>query len=495
LATALGCAGSFRAAEDRQAWYQSRDLREKKMKRPASLQIILGALLAFFSSSVFAAYQYQWVHGAQLGSLYSSPDQAADEYAARTANPCYVVIGYSPAGGCMAANTSITAVTVHSCPGYTWAADQTTWCVNFHYSAYGGGDANNIAFATVKRITVADPVCNIPANNFVFALESTSAEETISFCDTATHCNVTGTKGKIGITDPSGVITYTRRYYSDGSACSNPDAKPGDVAVDGGSGQLCVTSQKGNTVCIDPQVPNCGTVNGTSICLDHIPDGACTIIAGGSYVCDNDINANSVPPRPSLPNTPTVPILPEIVIDPPVIGGGTVSKIDFWSPGALQNGTTTDNPGAPTTINIDTSGIISAQNATTNAVNNVKTSVDGLAADVADGVGIDETGTPTGSDNMFDGLLSGTGIDDFISGLSNQPTMADHGIDALDLMPSAGACQSITMTFFNKTISIPSASGCASLQAVKDILAWVVYIATAYTLVMIALGVKNKEVA
>lgn len=465
------------------------------MNRPASLQIILGALLAFFSSSVFAVYQYQWVSGAQLGSLYSSPDQAADEYAARTATPCYVVSGYSPAGGCMAANTSITSVVVHSCPGYSWAADQTTWCVDFNYSAYGGGDATNIAFATIKRIAAPDPVCNVAANEFVFALASPLTDETVTFCDPVTHCSVIGNRGKIGTTEPNGVVTYVRRYYSTGNSCSAPDETPGDPVVDGGSGALCVTTSKGNNVCIDPSIPtNCGLVNGTQVCANHVPDGSCTIIPGGSYICDTDVTPTSVPPRPSLPTNPTEAIKPEAIIDPPVIGG-TVQSIDYWSPSALTTGTVTDNTSAPNTVNIDTTGIIATQKQTTTAVNNLKNSVDGLAADVADGVGIDETGTPTGDNSMFDGLLTATGVDDFIAGLGNQPVIDDHGIDPLDLMPSAGACQSITLTFFNKTISIPSASGCASLQAVKDILAWVVYIATAYTLVMIALGVKNKEVA
>jgi len=90
---------------------------------------------------------------------------------------------------------------------------------------------------------------------------------------------------------------WSTTYISSGESCEADGTTDYDVAptVDD---EGCVTSVNGNVMCRSnqPDPTNCGTVNGDVVCLASVPPGKCTILAGGSYICDG---AASTPPAPN----------------------------------------------------------------------------------------------------------------------------------------------------------------------------------------------------
>lgn len=153
-------------------------------------------------------------------------------------------------------------------------------------------------------------------------------------------------------------------------------------------------------------------------------------------------------------------------------------------------GTTVSGGGSTTTTNTSPDG------GTTTTTDNVPPDPEApCEGPDCSTVKIDEEGTPSGDSSMFNDQFSGIGFDEYIAGLSDDPGFTELDIDPLQNFPAGGGCQTLTITFFGKTITIPSADGCSRLHQVKELLSWFVYIMTVYTLVMIALGIKSKEVA
>jgi hypothetical protein len=80
-------------------------------------------------------------------------------------------------------------------------------------------------------------------------------------------------------------------------ACSGPDIENDEYTVPGPSAQ-CVSSA-GVTLCFEPMSTNCGTVNGSEVCLDSVPSGNCVFLGNGGMVCGSEADA---PPAPSTPD-------------------------------------------------------------------------------------------------------------------------------------------------------------------------------------------------
>jgi hypothetical protein len=132
------------------------------------------------------------------------------------------------------------------------------------------------------------------------------------------------------------------------------------------------------------------------------------------------------------------------------------------------------------TITYDASGAVVSDDSSTAT----GTTSGGTTAGDGTGIGIDETGTPTGNDNMFDGKLDGTGFDDLITGLGGT-TPDDPQFDNPFDLPDAG-CQSVSMTVQGHTVSFPDSASCAKMGKMKEIFGYAFYIMTAVAIIFIA---------
>lgn len=104
---------------------------------------------------------------------------------------------------------------------------------------------------------------------------------------------------------------------------------------------------------------------------------------------------------------------------------------------------------------------------------------------------IDETGTPTGSDDMFDSLITVTGIDSLIANIETETSYSDfedhytqHPI--IPVYYNAQNCLTIPLSFMGFSTVFPTSSQCAKLQKAKEFMKWFLYILTFFFLVRIA---------
>lgn len=127
----------------------------------------------------------------------------------------------------------------------------------------------------------------------------------------------------------------------------------------------CIVGSGGTEACITPGRKNCGTFNGTPVCVNSPPPGNCTFASGGNWACDS---AAPTPPKPA--STPEFEM-------PGRNAKGQSGTLDIFPPNATGGG------DANSTY---TSG---------------SSSDSGGCGDEAHPCKIDETGTPTVSDADF----------------------------------------------------------------------------------------------
>ena len=205
-------------------------------------------------------------------------------------------------------------------------------------------------------------------------------------------------------------------------------------------GKQCAEDAYGNKICIEPQATNCGEFNGHEFCAEDIPTtGTCTLLGAGGFICDG-------------------------TAEPPLNTDGTA-----------QHEVADVTDGTNDAKIYDAAGGKDAQ---------------GIAEGNEDAV-IDETGTPTGTDDMFGGALDGTGIDGYIDGLGGEGegggVTGGGGSISLDLgLPQSATCTSISFSFQGTPVVFPGTDGCDKLDKWKDIIGWFLYCATAIYLVRVA---------
>lgn len=248
-------------------------------------------------------------------------------------------------------------------------------------------------------------------------------------------------------------IWTTNEWYGDvegtGAICTSVDAAP--------TSENCI-EQGGTKLCYKTETTNCGTFNGQTICLDTIPPGNCTMISGGSFICDSE----GTPPLDSQSNPQENPY--DIIHD---------EKPYTYYPGNESGPGNTGDRGA-------TSDDIRALG------EKLGEKLEGLEA------GIDEGGTPTGTDTMFDSLHDQTGYQSLLDGLDTEtaiPGLGD-GSSAIDLIPiptGTGSCQQATISFSGRQFTFPSAAGCQKLASFREIFGWALYILTFIAITHIAL--------
>lgn len=101
--------------------------------------------------------------------------------------------------------------------------------------------------------------------------------------------------------------------------------------------------------------------------------------------------------------------------------------------------------------------------------------LESLRADVADGVKLDETGTPESVDGAFDAAT--TVLDENIASIDDPSSF--EALELPELLPGGGSCQSISGEIMGNAFSIPGGDGCDRLAVLKGILEWAFGIMTA----------------
>jgi len=248
------------------------------------------------------------------------------------------------------------------------------------------------------------------------------------------------------------------------SACLGSSGKcSGNYTADGTSGTVtnpnnvinnadngCIMDSQGIQQCLSKTDVNCGTLNGKQFCQDQLPitGTGCTLIEAG-FVC----NAGSTPSTTLPDGTP----IPKI---------GSISKV---------------NPDGSVT-NTDLYGSIGAG-----------TAAGTIAGDVTGStVQIDETGVPSPQVDNSDSQITSTGIDDLLTGIPGQTGLPAPDSSKLPSIPGYQACQTLTFTAAGHTITFPNASQCSKLETFKSMVAWFLYIITAYFMYQIILSTQEK---
>lgn len=213
-------------------------------------------------------------------------------------------------------------------------------------------------------------------------------------------------------------------------------------------GKQCAEDGYGNKICLEPAETNCGEFNGAEICAEDIPtDGACHLLGSGGFICDGDT------PPDNLDGTSQHEVAE-------VTNGADDAQVYDAAGGADAQGTAQGN----------------------------------------EDTGIDETGTPTGSDDMFgddfDALDGG-----FTDGIGNEGegggvasgAMLDGIVPDLGIPSSGGSCTSSTFTFAGFTFDFPGTRGCTYLANFKLIAGWMIYAYTVFALFdVITIGMRSK---
>ena len=285
------------------------------------------------------------------------------------------------------------------------------------------------------------------------------------FTSTGEQCALQAGESGGGGPPENCIIDSQGNYFCPGD--TQPGAAPNCIA--GGGFEACIDQQ-------DPQ--NCGYINNYPVCFNDVPEGECMFIPGGSYICASDNPDPFQFPTPPGPNagTPGIPATPDV----------TMSG---------------DNPDGPdhyfyydeTTVN-NSSGTGGAPG----------------PGSYGDGQGgcqpgspecpahVDETGVPESSgtpDNQrFEEAPTGLeGLADELTDIGSGSTsiMADPPASLVDLdglFPPVAACQNPSLAFFGQQISFDI---CEELAWLRDFMAWVFYLLTAFGIFQIAMDLRG----
>jgi hypothetical protein len=105
--------------------------------------------------------------------------------------------------------------------------------------------------------------------------------------------------------------------------------------LDDGQEQRCGVIN-GQTVCTSQSQQNCGTINGQEVCVAAVPEGNCTVIPGGSYICDS--TAPNQPTAPGDPETPATPDVQFSQVDPAT--GASDREVNYYGSGTVADSST-----------------------------------------------------------------------------------------------------------------------------------------------------------
>lgn len=272
--------------------------------------------------------------------------------------------------------------------------------------------------------------------------------------------------------DANGLGTIVARFT--GAIC-NPDTHgegppPNDE-------DHCETDANGNEICGNGANDDCGTFNGVEVCAGQ---GGCGYI-NGVFVCpehtDNCTTQNGktvCAENPQDPDGPPAGCIADafgnmVCLDNQVETETTETTTTTTD----QNGVTTTTTTTTTNNNVQGGGSSTSTTTTTDDGNGNVTTV------------TEESGEP----EQMPGLPQPAdyqGFDDHISGIGGwDPGIASWSTSGWTV-PEGGACSTVSFTIKGETLTIPSAEACSMLAKIRAIVAFFLYLGTAYLLYDIA---------
>lgn len=244
-----------------------------------------------------------------------------------------------------------------------------------------------------------------------------------------------------------------------GSNCVLSNAASVDKPSDG----ICQIKRNGNAFEDDPQDPDCG--------MSGQP-GAPAWTNSGAELSTTTSNGEI---RQKINPDGTGQITNKTYN----YGGNTTTTTNIYT-SAPSGGSMPQVTGTSATVS---SGIGTGESDTPNQSVDVdlptdyarQNTLESLRADVADGIKLDETGTPESVDGAFDSAI--TVLDENIASIDD-PSSFD-AVELPELLPGGGSCQSISGEIMGNAFSIPGSDGCHRLAVLKGVLEWAFGIMTA----------------
>ncbi len=382
-------------------------------------------IIVFFFFFLFSASAF---------SATKSESQAlCESYSASKASSLYYPVG----GSCVANDYSETN------GNFTWLADANEW-----------GTSSVTSWEYIKPLQ-----CEGNDTNTTI-LSGSSGGVPSSVCYTGCTYNQSGPSISF-----SGSGSWEGKYNGTTASCSFDDAAVPDTPDN------CISSSSGNLACYDVADQNCGSFNGEPFCVADVAANNCLTSSNGSAMC-----ATGSPNAPDngIAGTPAIPD------DSFSLGGnnGSGTGIDYFSPGTVSSASNSAdfdpnaNPPAdppPTVCDpaTDPNGCQSPAEC-------------GTSSTPPCAVLVDESGTPVGSDSMFQNDVGQSLIDNISTDAGfSSPTL-------IPALPSAGDCQTIAITWGNVSRNIPSSLMCSRIETFKGLLSWFFYILTAFFLFTLA---------
>lgn len=333
--------------------------------------------------------------------------------------------------------------TVNSCTPSADPVNINSVC-SYDWEVYSGGTGT--VDRTFKRnadgsdtpYEWTDPDAPLEHNGLSVPLEFSGVPPD-SICEGGTWHNISGD----GIVLSDGLGNNIANYMDTGASCT-PDDTGFDPPADPG---LCLTGSNGTELCLYADATNCGYFNGIYGCAEDIPPtGNCTLLGGGGFICNGD--------SPPLNQDATAP---EKI--------GEISQ-------------DTDSDGTVETGEVFTQGTIGQV--------------------PPQELKIDETGTPVGTDDMYNGELDG--LETFVQDIGNEGSgggVADGSwLDGLipDFgLPGSGSCTSQSYNWHGQTFSFPGTRGCVYLSYFKALTGWLIYAYTVFVLLdVVTVGMRSK---
>jgi hypothetical protein len=300
---------------------------------------------------------------------------------------------------------------------------------------------------------------------------------------------------EIGGGNPQGGIPYS---FTGESAAAEPVIEP---ETEPDLDTNCVSSSDGNTACWKPlgqnvgtvndvpyfasQAENCGTLNGEYVCArtaDNVAknvarmpyDASCSQIINGA-LCET--GAVSTPT--DIAGNPMTKDS-QITIKAPVPGGETA--------GANGDGTSSYHfypNGQGSTDAADGQAELSSPSGT-------QMTPEAIGNEVAEGL-TDSATMPEFVGDEFNSEFDGTGVQELLDGIGSEESFTPTTIGVEDLgIPEASSCQSLTITFFGRSIEIMGTEGCARMEQLKKMISFAIYAWMVISLFSIATTVRVK---
>lgn len=263
---------------------------------------------------------------------------------------------------------------------------------------------------------------------------------------------------------PDGVHVFGHFAFT-GLSCATATAAPGqpaqtqDINPDPAVVEEGVCLSGSPTTCASTEEKGCGYVNGERICTkspDLTAGSPCKTSPSGAVFCLSTASTG-VLPNNGTTNQPATPTT-QSTLPNAATGSGNVIVNYYDTHTTAESTNYGDGPGG------NTGGI------------GFGGAGGGSGSGDPDGDGelnIDEDGMPSAPG--FDEWDGGTGG---VSGAAGDSPAA--GWDPSSLVPEIpeGACESITLTYFGRSVEFPGTKGCVWIEQLKSILAFCLYVMT-----------------